>query len=454
MSEEPKPRKPSSVRHTRAIQRDRNKSRLQEPPPEEIERLLDQLVSPIVYSQSSSYQAMGLRQRILNLPVMVAFVLSLIWRQVGSVTEAVRELNKRGILWARPTIVSQQAVSERLRVFPPELFRKVLMDLLPQMNERWKGRQRPLNAVIGRALEQFSGVWVLDGSTLDVLLRKVGLLREGEGAVLAGRMGCLLNAASLLPTEVWFEEDSQTHDQNFWERAVARLPQGGLLLFDLGFVNYTWFDTLTKDVRFFVTRCKTNAVYEVDQVLHASAHLHDRLVWLGSPQKRCENRMRLVEVEYKGRWFRYLTNVLDPQFLSAADVAAIYQQRWRVEDAFNTAKRLLGLAYFWVGSINGIQVQIWATWLFYSLLVDLADRIADALDRPFEDISMEMVFKGLYHFVQEKKLGRASDPVDFLAQEAKFYGVLKHRNHPKFPLTPIPDAYGLNNNVKGIGIRN
>jgi hypothetical protein len=120
MSEEPKPRKPSSVRHTRAIQRDRSKSRLQEPPPEEIERLLDQLVSPMVYSQSSSYQTMGLRQRILNLPVMVAFVLSLIWRQVGSVTEAVRELNKRGILWARPTIVSQQAVSERLRVFPPE----------------------------------------------------------------------------------------------------------------------------------------------------------------------------------------------------------------------------------------------------------------------------------------------------------------------------------------------
>ncbi len=129
-----------------------------------------------------------------------------------------------------------------------------------------------MKAVIERALQQFAGVWVLDGSTLDVLLRKVGLLREGEGAVLAGRMGCLLNAASLLPEEVWFEEDSQAHDQNFWERAVARLPQGGLLLFDLGFVNYTWFDTLTKAVCFFVTRCKTNAVYQVDQVLEASAH--------------------------------------------------------------------------------------------------------------------------------------------------------------------------------------
>lgn len=42
-------------------------------------------------------------------------------------------------------------------------------------------------------------------------------------------------AASLLPEEVWHEEDRQAHDQNFWERAAAKLPKGGLLLFDLVF---------------------------------------------------------------------------------------------------------------------------------------------------------------------------------------------------------------------------
>jgi hypothetical protein len=92
--------------------------------------LLEQILSPITYSQMASLRAMGLRQRILNLPAMMAFVLSLIWRHVGSVTDAIRELNQRGILWARPTVVSQQAVSERLRSFPPELFGKVLMDIM------------------------------------------------------------------------------------------------------------------------------------------------------------------------------------------------------------------------------------------------------------------------------------------------------------------------------------
>lgn len=436
MSDEPtKSRKSSSIPHTRAIQKDRSKQPLREPTAEEIETLLEQLVSPIVYSQIASYQAMGMRQRILTLPVMVAFVLSLIWRQMGSVMEAIRELNRRGILWAQPTIVSQQAVSERLRTFPAELFRRILMELLPQMQARWQGRKRPHSQAIGWCLERFSGVRILDGSTLDVLLRKVGLLREGEGPILGGRIASVLDGASLLPQEVWYEEDSQAHDQVFWERAIACLPEKVLLLFDLGFVNYAWFDLLTEKLLYFVTRCKSNAVFQIDQVLHTSAHIHDYVIWLGSSQKRCQHRMRLVEVEYKGRWFRYLTNVLDPQVLPPSVVAALYRQRWRIEDAFNVAKRQLGLAYFWVGSINGVQVQVWATWVLYTVLVDLTDRIAEVLNRPFEDISMEMVFKGLYHFTQEKKLGRASDPVTFLAQEAKFYGVLKHRNHPKPTLT-------------------
>ena len=40
--------KSNSVRHTRAIQRDRSKQPLREAPAEEIETLLDQLVTPIV----------------------------------------------------------------------------------------------------------------------------------------------------------------------------------------------------------------------------------------------------------------------------------------------------------------------------------------------------------------------------------------------------------------------
>lgn len=38
------------------------------------------------------------------------------------------------------------------------------------------------------------------------------------------------------------------------------------------------------------------------------------------------------------------------------------------------------------------------TWLFYNVLVDLGDAIADEVSFPFDRISLETIYLGLYHF--------------------------------------------------------
>ncbi len=396
--EQPKKKKASSVRHTRAIQRDRSKRPNTAPPDEVVEGRLEELVGPAVYAQVDVCHAMGLRERTLTLPIMVAFVLSLIWRQLGSVREAVRVLNEEGLLWTDLIEVSHQAMSLRLRIFPAQLFEQVWRDLLPKLLQRWGERQRPLAPVLQWAQTHFTAVLILDGSTLDALLHKVGLLRDREGTVLAGRMATLLDLLSRLPREIWYEEDEHAHDQRFWERALATLKAGTLLIFDLGFLNYPIFDQLTDQGVSLLTRIKKNTAYQVDQVLQGTATVHDQFIRLGSSKaSSCKHPMRLVEVLHHGTWYRYVTNVVDPEQLPAGYVMALYWQRWRVEDAFNAIKRLLGLAYFWVGSINGIMVQVWATWLLYAVLVDLTDAVAEELNRPFSALSMEMVFRGLYH---------------------------------------------------------
>jgi len=135
--------------------------------------------------------------------------------------------------------------------------------------------------------------------------------------------------------------------------------------------------------------------------------------------------LRLIEVRRPGGWYRYLTNVTDPQRLPAEDAVALYGHRWRVEDAFLAVKRLLGLAYFWTGAINGVLVQVWATWLLYAVLVDLTDAVADELVVPFREVSLELVYRGLYHFTQAYHRGEAADVVAYLAAHAKLLGLLK-----------------------------
>jgi hypothetical protein len=60
-------------------------------------------------------------------------------------------------------------------------------------------------------------------------------------------------------------------------------------------------------------------------------------------------------------------------------------------------KRLLGLAYLWVGHTNGVKIQILATLIFYTVLNQLVGEVAIALNQPKEKISVEMVFRSLYY---------------------------------------------------------
>jgi hypothetical protein len=70
---------------------------------------LKQLVTLAVVVQEKYYRQLGMRDRILNLPLMVAAVLTLIWRDVAGVRELSRILGREGFLWCEPTQVSQQA---------------------------------------------------------------------------------------------------------------------------------------------------------------------------------------------------------------------------------------------------------------------------------------------------------------------------------------------------------
>lgn len=428
MSANPKP-KSRSVRHTRAIQRDRTKRPLAAPPDEHLEGRLAELIHPATLAQVAQYHALGLRDRTLTLPIMVALVVSLIWRQVGAVADLMRLLHTEGVLWTGQLKVSQQAVSERLRTLPADLFRQVLETVLPQMQTRWQTRQRPLPAEIAWAQAHYSEVLVHDGSTLDALLRQVGLLRDQAAHPLAGRMTALLDLGSRLPRRLWYEDDATAHDTRAWPPVLGALRAGALLIFDLGYIDFGVYARLTIQSVTFITRAKRNLVYQTERVVQRPASVHEQIVWIGRGDDR--QLVRLIEVLYHGKWYRYLTNELDTARLPAPYGVALYYQRWRIEDAYAIVKRLLGLAYFWSGAQNVVELQVWATWLLYAVLVDLTDAVAEALEAPFAAVSLEMVYRSLYYFTQAYHRGEVSDVVAYLAANAKLFGILKRKRKSK-----------------------
>ncbi len=120
---------------------------------EAIEKRLNELVKPAVFSQLTYYKALGMRDRILTLPLMIATVLTILWRQAPSVGELTRMLNREDLLWCKAVKVRQQSLSERFLVFPCVLFERVYKELLPQLMARWEQRQkRPVPAAIQVAI--------------------------------------------------------------------------------------------------------------------------------------------------------------------------------------------------------------------------------------------------------------------------------------------------------------
>ena len=78
---------------------------------EVIANQLEALLTPAITNQENYYRQLGLRDRILNLSLMVAAVLTLLWRDVAGVTELTRILAREGFLWCDTDTVTQQAVS-------------------------------------------------------------------------------------------------------------------------------------------------------------------------------------------------------------------------------------------------------------------------------------------------------------------------------------------------------
>lgn len=404
----------------------RHQSQMAGPPLEVLEKELYRLLTPENFKplkESRGIQEKKLRSVVLNLPVMMAVVIGLVYRRIAGLRELLRILTEEGMLWIEPMQVSVEALSKRLRTLPASLFVEIFEQVIEKLKseENLKGVPEKWQGIS----EKFTGIWIADGSTLEEIFKKLKVLRKGN-TVLGGKMMVIVEAWTYRPVKMWYTEESKANDKIFTDQLLEQLPQGGLMIFDLGFFKFGWFDEFTEQKKFFVTRLREKTAYQVKKTLSQGLYYQDEIIQMGLYRSnRCHQPVRLVSVLWGKTWYRYLTNVLDPEELSAQQVCELYRNRWQIEQAFLLTKRLLGLAYLWVGDSNGIQIQILSTWIFYAVLNQLCTDVAMALGQPKERISTEMVFRALYHFSRASLRGETSDVISYLTSHQKLFGLVK-----------------------------
>lgn len=157
-------------------------------------------------------------------------------------------------------------------------------------------------------------------------------------------------------------------------RVAQRLTfaPGTIVAMDRGYLDYALYQRWTTVGVWFVTRPRTNMLYEVldrRPVPSRNAVLADEVIRLTGPHAadRCTVPLRQVTIwdEPQQRTLTFLTNILH---LAASTIAAIYKERWQIELLFKALKPHLRIKTFVGTTENAVQVQIWIALLAMLLL--------------------------------------------------------------------------------------
>jgi hypothetical protein len=244
-----------------------------------------------------------------------------------------------------------------------------------------------------------SEVVAIDATTLDQVLRHLPVLRQvprGEDALLPGKLAGVYDVRLQQWRYVEHVEAVHENDKIAAQNLLQHIQRGALILMDLGFFSFPWFDQLTAEGYCWISRLRQKTSYQVLHAFYQQGDTFDGLVRLGAYRAdRARYAVRLVSFRVGEVSYQYITNVIHPSQLSLHDIAVLYARRWDIEMAFKLIKRELGLHLFWSAKPVVLMQQVWAVLLISQILHALQLEIAAKAEVDPFDVSMPLLVEYL-----------------------------------------------------------
>ena len=413
----------------------------------EIEGFLRQMIEQMPPDVAEMERPGPGRPRIIPSMCLWAGLLVCVLQGLGSQRALWRLLNK-GNFWFYPRFaVSDQAVYKRLESEGTTPMQRLFRQVSEVLAQRLAPFERSELAPFA------SGVWELDQSSLDQVARTLPALRAappGDPLLLPGKLSALYNVR----TQQWKhiqQIESPTQNEKVAARAMLErlveegVEEGSLILADLGYFGFEWFDWLTEHKMWWVSRFRAKTSFEVIHHFYTGQDeqgrpFSDSLIWLGAYRAdRAGHAVRMVTFWQGTSEYSYITSVLDPHKLTMLDIARVYARRWDIEMAFKLVKRYLGLHMLWSAKPVVIHQQVWGVLIISQIMQAFQMEIAARAGvDPFE-VSMPLLVEYMPRFVYT-----GEDPVTVFVQQGRELGFIRPSRRtiiraPAFdPLSIIP----------------
>ena len=418
---------------------------------EQIEGFLQTVMRGLVrqHTQDAKVGQPSKAGRPVNLPSVSLWmaVLVAILRGLKS-QRAIWRLLAAGGWWSQPSYdIGDQAVYKRLEQegWKPlaQLFQRVSLLLAQWLQPAVQVYQQQHVPLASFASE----VIAVDETYLDKVSRRLPILRHFKNRdpqLLAGKLVTLFDVRlqqwRAIDYIAQVSEDGKKQARTLLASYVKR---GALVLADLGYFSFHWFDDLTERGYSWISRVKEFTSVAVVHTYYEAGETFDRLVWLGVVDSKAKYAVRQVQFRQGPLLKQYFTNVCDPTVLPLPEIARLYARRWDIELAFLTLKRELGLHLIWSSKSMVVLAQVWACLIIAQVLQAIRMEVALRAQVDTFEVSLPLLIEALPQFGFQ---GR--DGIIECVRQGRKLGIIRPATRlriqaPEIPqeqLIPLPQA--------------
>ncbi len=381
------------------------------------------------------------RPRILPALCLWGGLLVAVLRGFASQTDLWRLLTQQG-LWDYPRFpITDQAVYDRLADAGTAPIEQLFAQVTALLAER-------LAPFAEADLAPFATeVVALDESDLDRMARLLPALRAlpaRDADLLGGALAGLFDLRLQQWRRVAYRTNARQNEKVAARAMVAGLAPGTLIVADLGYFGFAWFDDLTDAGYWWVSRLRAGTSYTVIHTFYQDGETFDGIVWLGKHRAdRAKHAVRLVQFRVGEHIHAYLTNVRDPGVFPMAEVARVYGRRWDFELAIKLVKRELGVHLVWSVKPVVIAQQLWAALCIAQILHALRFEVARRAAVDVCDVSLPLLVRWMPRFAAQ-----GDDPVRIFVERGRAAGFIRPSrrvNHeapalPTAAMIPLPEG--------------
>jgi len=338
------------------------------------------------------------RRRQLTLTTLAEFWTAVILRAPDSLSQALAEANgtvERGSGAAYPRIeTTRQAFFSRCRDLDGSFFERLFQAFQAAVD----AAEPPAFArdVAGIA-QRFGGrIWAVDASALDKVARRLRVLRNDRRVPLPGMLIAFYDICAGRIARLKHHRELQPQEGPCAREMLPQVPAGTLLVGDRLYGRLVMLEAVSERDAFYVVgrHQQVNFAAERELASHreGGVHIQDWIGTYGTGNGVPAQSVRLIRKRQGRRSLELVTNVLDPEQLSAQEALALYRQRWKVERLFYELKEVLNLHRFYGANLNAISMQVYAAAIVHTAMRVAQARIAKSVGLEPEALSTQKLF--------------------------------------------------------------